>query len=229
MRLAEDKSALDIAERYLRQALELAPNNSAIQHSLSELALRRASIAADEQERAAWRNKADNIAAVLAKSGNSSHAHHTLIKSAIGSVRDALTKAESRDDDLAHEAFSETVKIAEERLRSALQRFPNEPYLLNEEAELSSILKNADRALRALDKAFEKNAKSELIARRYARVLRAKDNTSKAIEVLRRALEHNPGSHAVNYALAQAIRASAPDADSNQSDLLLYHFQRSFS
>ena len=229
MRLAEERDAFDLAEQCLQKALELMPNNAAFQHSLSELALRRAGAASAEQERAAWRNKADNIATALAKSGSTSHAHHTLVKSAVGAVRDALAKAETSDSDLANEAFSEAVKIAEERLRSALQRFPNESYLLTAEAELSVILKNADRALKALCKAFEKNQKSELVALRYARVLLAQENTSSAIDVLRRGLERNPGSQALNYALAQALRRSAPDADAKQSDLLLYHFQRSFS
>jgi hypothetical protein len=52
MRLADDKGALDVAERYLRQAIEINPGNAAFQHSLSELALRRSNISLDEHERA---------------------------------------------------------------------------------------------------------------------------------------------------------------------------------
>jgi tetratricopeptide (TPR) repeat protein len=173
--------------------------------------------------------RADYIASALAKSGTSTHAFHTLVKSAIATVKDASHAAEKSDDELTQEAFGQAVRTAEERLRSGLQRFPNDPYLLTEEAALSGILRNADRALKALDKAFEKNPRSELIARRYARVLIAKERTSEAIKVLRRRLEHNQGSYSLNYDIAQAIRKSAPDADTTQSDSLLFHFQRAFS
>jgi tetratricopeptide (TPR) repeat protein len=229
MRLAETADALDVAERTLRRALELAPTNTAFQHSLAELALRRADRASDAQERATWRAKADNIATSLARNSTSSYAHHTLVKSAVAAVKEALGKAEQTDDELTHNAFSQAVKVAEERLRQGLQRFPNEPYLLTEEAALGAILRNADRALKALGKAFEKSPKSELVARRYARVLGAKGEHAQAVDILRRAIEHNPGSYALNFDIAQNIRANEPNADTAKSDLLLYHFQRSFS
>lgn len=229
MRLASTADALDVAERFLRQAIDMVPNNGAFQHSLAELALRRADQARDPQERATWRAKAEAIATPLTRNSLSSHAHHTLAKSAVASVKEALEKAEQTDDELTHEAFAQSVRTAEERLRQGLQKFPNEPYLLTEEATLSAILSNAERALKALGKAFEKNPRSELVARRYARVLRAKGDHPKAVEVLRLAIEHNPGSYALNFDIAQAIRASEPDADTTKNDLLLYYFQRSFS
>lgn len=229
MRLASSADALDAAERFLRQALDLEPNKGAFQHSLAELALRRADQARDAQERATWRAKADAIATPLARNSASSHAHHTLVKSAVAAVREALDKAEQTDDELTQEAFAQAVRTAEERLRQGLQKFPNEPYLLTEEATLSATLSNAERALKALGKAFEKNPRSELVARRYARVLRAKGEHGQAVDVLRRAIEHSPGSYALNFDIAQAIRSSEPDADTVKSELLLYHFQRSSS
>ena len=221
MRLASTGDGLDVAERYLRQARDLVPANSAYQHALAELALRRADQARDPQERATWRAKADGIATALARHSVSSHAHHTLVKSAVAAVKEALDKAEQIDDELTQEAFSQAVKTAEDRLRQGLQKFPNEPYLLTEEATLSATLRNAERALKALGKAFEKNPRSELVARRYARVLRAKSEHGQAVGVLRRAIEHSPGSYALNFDIAQAIRASEPDADTAKSDLLL--------
>jgi tetratricopeptide (TPR) repeat protein len=175
-----------------------------------------------------WRAKADSIAGSLVKN-NTSHAHHTLVKSAIATVKEVLEKAEQTDDELTHQTFSEAVKTAEERLREGLQRFPNEPYLLTEEASLSAILRNADRALKALQKAFEKNPKSEFVARRYACNLRAQGAYGEAVEGLRRGLEYSPGSYPLNYDIAQAIRASEADADTTKIDQLLYHFQRSYS
>jgi tetratricopeptide (TPR) repeat protein len=148
---------------------------------------------------------------------------------AIAAVRDSLEKTEDKDDELSQEALSQAIKRAEDVLRSGLQRFPNDAHLLNEEASLSEILQNADRALRALQRAFDTNPRSELIGRRLGRVLRAKGGVQDAIVVLRRALDHNPGSQVLNYDLAQSIREQFPDADTVQGEALIYHFSRSFS
>jgi tetratricopeptide (TPR) repeat protein len=229
VRLAKDPQTLDEAESCILDALDAEPDNLTFKHTLAEIAFKRSALAEDQAERSAWRARADNISKAIAKTAKSSHAHHTLIKSAIANVKDALGNAETSDDEVTQEVFGQAVKLAEERLRTALQAFPNEPYLLNAEAELSTLLKNADRALKALQKAFEKNSKSELIALRYARVLSAQSQYAFAIEALGKALEFNPGSYNLHYAMAHAIRNSAQDADITQADLLLYHFQRSFA
>jgi hypothetical protein len=229
MRLGQDAVALDRAERFLSEALELAPNNRAIRHSLAELALARSKIAADELERESWRRQAETRAAELARGDHSSYPLHTLAKAAIAAVRDNLEKTEGIDDELSQEALSQAIKRAEDVLRSGLQRFPNDAHLLNEEASLSEILQNADRALRALERAFNTNPRSELIARRLGRVLRAKGRLQDAIGVLRGALDHNSGSQALNYDLAQSLREQSPDADTAQGDALVYHFSRSFA
>ncbi len=229
MRLGEDSGTLDRAERLLTEALELAPNNRAIQHSLAELSLARSKVARDEIERDSWRRQAESQAQALANAGQNSYAHHTLAKAAIAAVRDGLEKTEGSDDELSQEALSQAIKHAEDVLKNGLQLFPNDDRLLGEEAELGKILRNADRALRALERAFKINPRSELIARRLGRVLRAKDRLRDAIDVLRQALEQNPGSQSLHYDLAQAVREEKPDADTVQNETLLYHLRRSFA
>ena len=211
MRLGGDPGTLDRAERLLAEALELVPNNRAIQHSLAELSLARSRVARDEFERDAWRRRAEAQAQALVSGGQNSYPHHTLAKTAIAAVRDSLEKSEGSEDELSQEALSQAIKHAEDVLKAGLQNFPNDDRLLGEEAALSEILRNADRALRALERAFKSNPRSELIARRLARVLRAKDRLQDAIDVLRQGLEQNPGSQTLHYDLAQAIRAQQPD------------------
>jgi tetratricopeptide (TPR) repeat protein len=229
MRLAGDASSLDRAERYLNEALELAPNNRAIQHSLAELSLARSEKVRDEFEREAWRRQAEAQANKLITGANTAYPRHTLAKAAIAAVRDSLERSERLDDELSQEALSQAIKHAEDVLRDGLQRFPNDSHLLTEEAALGEILQNADRALRALERAFDSNQQSELIARRLSRVLRAKGRLNDAINILQRGLERNQGSQTLHYDLAQAIRQNSPDADTTQSDSLLFHFQRSFT
>lgn len=107
--------------------------------------------------------------------------------------------------------------------------FLNDDHLLNEEASLGEILQNADRALRALERAFRSNPQSELIARRLARVLRAKDRLEDAITVLRKGLESHLGSQSLHYDLAQSLRQQSPDADTTQGEALIFHLRHSFA
>ena len=93
MKLAEDLPALHEAAVHLSQALEIEPHNPAFQHSLAELALKCSNLAMDEPEQVAWLAQAESIATKLARYSNSSYAHHTLAKSAIAAVRNALAKS----------------------------------------------------------------------------------------------------------------------------------------
>lgn len=229
MRLAGDNSSLDRAEQLFAVALELAPGNPTIKHSLSELSLRRSALGKDDVEREAWRRRSEVQALELVRNSRSSHPQHTLAKVAVARVKDALEKTEAEDSPLSQEALSQAIKHAEDVLREGLQRYPNDDRLLTEEAHLSEVLQNAERALKALDKAFRANSKSELIARRLSRILRAKGLHADSIHVLRQSLEQNQGSQVLHYDLARTIIESAPNADIGQADQVLYHLQRSYS
>ncbi len=58
MRRATQCSGLELAEAYIREALELLPGNRAFLHSLAELSLRRSRLASDSRERDTWRGRA---------------------------------------------------------------------------------------------------------------------------------------------------------------------------
>ena len=73
------------------------------------------------------------------------------------------------------------------------------------------------------------NEKSELIARRLARLLEAKDLIQPAIEVLQKALEFNPLNQRLHFYLAQLILRSRPDSTTKNAASMLHHLQRSFT
>src|ERR1700760_1763073 len=88
---------LDLAERYLGLASEMAPRNTRIKHSMAELALKRATLATDEIEQSAWRTRAEQLAKALIRHEDSSYPHHTLAKAAVQEVRAQLRKIEASD------------------------------------------------------------------------------------------------------------------------------------
>lgn len=116
MRLAGDACGLDRAERYLAEALELAPGNRAIRHSIAELSLARSNVARDEIEREGWRRQAESQASALASGDRTDYPVHTLAKAAIAAVRDNLERSELVDDELSQEALSQAIKHAEDVL-----------------------------------------------------------------------------------------------------------------
>ncbi|NEH99225.1 SIR2 family protein [Rhizobium johnstonii] len=229
MRLANNASQFDRAEQYLEKALALQTGSVSVKHSLAELALKRANSATTDTEREAWLKDAEKQASALVSKSRNSYPIHTMAKVAVGRVRDCLSRAGEQIDSLQEEAINSAIKQAEDLLRVGLQNFPNDDRLLTEDAALSDLLKDADGAMAALRKAFTANPRSELIARRLARVLRAKTLFPEAIQVLREALNHNQGSQILHFDLGHCIRESAPDADTTEGDSILYHFQRSFT
>lgn len=228
MHVANNQGGLTAAEDLLTQALEFEPYNRAIKHSLAEINLKRSRLASDKLERRAWRGKAVEQAGALLK-GNSPYPHHTLLKASVDAVRDALAAAEAEETEVNTRALGETIAGAEEVLKRGLQAFPNEALLLKEEGELSAVLSEAVRAERAFEKAFEANPRSTLVARRLARIKRAKETYTDAAQILQKCLGFNPGSQELHYDLALVTIESAPDADQTENETVLYHLKRSFS
>lgn len=227
MHTSGDATGLERARTLFDRALTIQPNR-AVEHSLAELALKHSRIAKSESERESWRNEATRIAQKLTGSGASAFPYHTLVKAANDGVRDALQKLNAQETDLTEMAADSAIKDAEELIRRAQQRFPNEERLMSAEAELSQLLNNAPRALIALKKAFRTNPQSELIARRLARAYRAKGDLTSAISTLRVALQHNGGKQTLNFDMATCLREAAPDADQTDSDTILYHYARAY-
>ncbi|HEY2394859.1 MAG TPA: SIR2 family protein [Rudaea sp.] len=226
-RLAGDVVALQAAESALLRARELAPADRTIRHSLAELALARARHSANSIERAAWRTEAISIARSLLATSNGSYAYHTIAKAQLQALSDAMDKDD--DDTLTADVVSESIKAAEEAVRVGLQRFPGDAHLLSEEAALAQLLENDERAERALRRAFDANKRSQLIAKRYAVVLRARNKLPEAREVLRQALEHNPGSQDLNFDFAELTRLMNPALDSSEPEQLLSYYLRAFT
>jgi tetratricopeptide (TPR) repeat protein len=229
MKSAGDNASLDRAELLLERSLELNPGNGSIRHSLAELALKRASRASNDTDRETWRLRSESQVRSLASNSKNSYPQHTLAKVAIGRVRDALERNEALDNELTREVFGTAVKEAEDVIREGLKKFANDDRLLNEEATLGDILQNADRALRALKQAAKSNPRSELIARRLARILRFKGLFDDAIDVLRSTLDLNPGCQTLHYDVAQTLMESSPARNAQDGESILYHLQRSFT
>jgi hypothetical protein len=226
---ASNKAELDRADGLLNEALEIEPFNKSIKHSLAELAFRRSRLATNPVEREAWRREAMSRAAALTTGESSPYPYHTMMKVAIDEVRDAMAFAEAEGSDSSMIQLGDAINKAEDVLRAAFQKFPNDPAILGQEGELSNVLAQAQRAEIAFERAFLKNQKSTLLARRLARIKLSKKDFKAALATLRSSLEANPSSRELHLDVARALLDSEPDADQKAGEEIAYHLRRAFS
>lgn len=134
---------------------------------------------------------------------------------------------ELTEDTPEHEAlfFAEKIKEAENRIRVALQQFPDDADIIQVEARFRQELDQEDRALRALEKALRFNPKGSGVAIRVARIYRSRGLSSEALKVLTEALANNPDDKGVHSEAAKHYIAE----NSGDDDLIENHLRRAYS
>lgn len=226
---AESLDDLDRADRFLRRALEKAPNNQSFQHTDAELALKRSRLSKSKDERVAWRTRAINLASPLIRHPRTPHGYHTIGKAMLDAVQDVVREYEKSGEAALEAIIAEHIKSAQDIIAKGLAAFPSEPMLLTTQSELYSTLAQSDRALKSLEKAFAYSPRSVLVARRLSAAYLARGNIPKATSVLLECINHNVGNRDLHYDVAKVILAELDDRfipDRNQ--VLIHHLSRSF-
>lgn len=219
--MRRDNPNLDLAYEELKVAEHLSPKDQSITHSLAELELVRAQRASTEIEANRHRDAAAGIArALTGNRAETSFGYHTLCKIALEKLKTQL-----RDDPDNEVHVSTLIRNAEQQIKEALERFPDDEYLLEAESQLATHVSADDRAVRALERAFSVNSLSPFIARSLARLHEVRGEPVKARQVLGKCLEGLPGDKSVNGALARLITKHAPD----ESQRAEYYWRRSFT
>jgi Flp pilus assembly protein TadD/cold shock CspA family protein len=209
------------AHMYLLKAKESAPRNTTIDHSLAELALRRAKEATSDIAALKYLEDAAAICRPLIRSGaDSSYARHTLVKVGIFQLQQSLKGGQVSDDELA-----KMLSAVEKELSQHLAALPGDPYLLTAEADLAEFLAHTSRATASLEKAFNKNPRNTYVALALARVHRKKQDWASARAVLEKALEANATDRRLHYLIAKVLWES----NHFTPDELLYHSLRSYT
>lgn len=211
---------LTAAHEFLAKAAEIDTDNPTIIHSLAELAKIRADKAQTDLEKERYRQDAAEIAFSLINRRGGAYGFHTLLKISLDRLRELLAGNTTREWELR-----ETIEQAEKYLARALQMYPGDEYLLTAESDLGQLIRDEERALRALVDAFHANKRSPFIANRLARIYHDRDNCSKAIHVLEIAIDANRGEQGLHYALSKMLI----DCQMTDSEKLLYHLRRAFT
>jgi cold shock CspA family protein len=211
--------SLDKAGKLLNRAHELLPNNRLIQHSLAEWFLKKADRAQTELEKNQYRHNSRTLSNELTRDGhNSPYPHHTLIKIGIDEFTEMLGKA----DDVTIER---KVADIERTIAIAKQTFPDDGFILSEEAKFCELIDKHPEALTILDRAFSVNKGSTYVAIRLAKLYEKNLKPEKAIATLTDCVDARPSDRFANYNLAVLLLEYNP---TNILDIKL-HLRRSFT
>lgn len=198
---------LNRADELISYARKLLPYDRSITHTMSELEIARADAARTDVERKMHLEQARQLASrLVGANADSGHGHVTLVKLAMGRLRELLEKPEINEGDITAAA-----KLVEQALSDGLQQFRNDEYLLAAEAEFSRLLNNQERAKKALAKAISMNPASTFIAKALSRVQESELDYAGARKTLNDALRVLPGDKWLNGALARLIERHFPE------------------
>ncbi|MFW2356815.1 tetratricopeptide repeat protein [Hydrogenophaga sp.] len=136
---------------------------------------------------------------------DSSHGHGTLVKLALGKLREVLGNAGSAEEEVISAA-----KAVEQALGDGLQQFRSDEHLLTFEAEFSALLNDEERAIKALAKAIAKNPASPFVAKALSRLYEARGDYPAARKTLDDAVRVLAGDKWLNGALARLLERYFP-------------------
>ncbi len=149
-----------------------------------------------------------------------SYANHTLVKIWLLRLRSTLKVPDAPDNDIA-----DAVKIVQKELVEGLLAFPSDSYLLSADSELADILKDDNRVVSSLEKAFQSNTRAGFLAVRLAAYYERTDKLKEAKSVLEKALDANRTDRVLNYKYAKHLMAT----NTGNTELVTHHLQRSFT
>ena len=170
------------ASSLLNKAKAIAPFDKTLTHSLAELEIRRAESAETTLETESHLREAERL--VRRSNTNrvvDSYAFHTLAKVQLERLRMLFNDGLKMDTELL---ISDRIRAVESVVQEGLQKFPDDPYLLDIESQLASLLFDDDRAMVALKSAFNKMPDSAFVAIRLAKLLVAAGDIEQAITIL---------------------------------------------
>jgi tetratricopeptide (TPR) repeat protein len=207
-----------LAEKNLMLAQEYGRHNHSIKHTWSELELAKANKASG-LERERLFNKAARLAREASRQSSDSYGHSTLCKISIKRLEDALN---SNDE----EVISDAADQAQEQLRTALLLHPDADTILELEAKMAILLKDDERATKALEKAFAINSSNSHLASALGGIYLLAGKVSKAIDVYDTVLLESHRDK-VSHGKLASIYSTAPGYINN--DKAEYHWHRSFT
>ena len=214
--------SLELAEAAAARAFELNPKSNSIQHTQAEIARRRANETDDPLRKRALRRVArEKLGGFISRL--SEYDFYTRARLAIDEFTELSSDLDVPDDRPPPLALVQAAKEAEDAIQLGLQLFPESSELLLAESILREHLEQTDRALQALERAFDRNPRQDWLAVRLVRKYLSSGDFEKSRRVLDACLQVNPSSKSVHLEIG---RICAARGDKQEA---IEHLKRSFT
>ncbi len=212
------------ADRLAREAANRDQNSNSIKHTLAVVCRRFANKSASPVAKEQYRRVAHEYLNQM-NVKNDPYVQNLKSGIAIDELRDLANNLDEHPTDADLSYFHDKVNKTESTLSHACQLHPDNAELLNEEARLSQLLSQDQRAVRALERSWQAGARSSTVAVRLVQHYVNENNNQKAEEVLQSALTRNPDDKLVHLEMAKHLIRSEPD----HAEVINQHFARSYA
>jgi len=212
----------DEAERVCAIAVGLNPRNRAIAHTYFEIARRRAREENSPLRRERYRQQARTRLA------NAGSAHDKMVMSSrckilVDEVTD-LAKTLEGENDASSSELAEKVKDAQAAIRNFHHVHGDDPDVLQTEAQLNEAIDRKDKAVTALERAWNINPKGSAVALRLSRAYSGRGDPERANAILRDALTRDPDDKIVHLEMARLSLENSEEVGK-----ALHHLTRSYT
>lgn len=219
-----DHGSLKLASELIEEAIDKAPEKKAIRHTQAEIYRKQANAADSALMRDTLRRRARETLRELP--ARDAFAQATGCKLLVDEIRDLMHSDGAELSEHKSRIVEERIGETETRLAKAQQQHPDDPEIIRIEANFRTLLKESEKALQALEKAWRAGLRGSGTAIRLSRIYNQKNLPKKATQVLREALERNNEDKATHHALGMHYLAQGEYEISHVKDHLLRGFAK---
>lgn len=214
--------SIDRAIELLEEAAQLAPNDPSILHSLATCWRDKSNRIEGFQNRVKARNESKHyLEEIKLNWGSSSYVSSSFIELSINQFRDVL----SNRDEHSQSVINGWIRRIQEEFSLNKKKYPSEAHLYRLEEDFSNLIKDDERAFRALVNAFNESDREPFLAIRLSSIYLDQEQKNKAIETLSSAIERRRAHHSLNFHLAEIFR----NEQSHSDEELQYYYKRAFT
>lgn len=213
--------SLEKAESLLKLASKKDPENTFISHSKAVFLLRKAENSTQKLVINKYLSKAKQICKEIIsdiKNKNIVHSYHTLLQIYLLELKTLLSEENNVLVEKKIQDFEKTINLA-------MQKYPNESFLLEAESNFNELIDNTPKALDSLKAAFETNKRSPYLATRLSNYFAENNKNEEAMSVLLDSIALNPNDKDLNFLYAKLLLKYDPE---NYIDLRHY-LRKSFT
>ena len=193
--------SLTNAKDNLDKAIQLAPQNTQIKHTIANFERKLGQAAQSPLERATHRRRAKEIAQSLfnAPQRKDTYSYSTYLNTSLDDLKDDI-KQEGNQDTL-----SQKIDAIQRTLQMALQIFPDDSIILDIEHEFFKLIGESEKSIESLKKSFTSNKANTYIAISLTNHYVGLGNRESALSTVTEALQHNPYNKDLHFLCAKIL------------------------